>query len=234
MQKSRIDKLMSSLLALNKRDVKLLLAQKKVIVDGLIVTDADFQVNKFSVICVNGETLQYEQPMYIMLHKPIGVVSATKDTIHKTVVDLLFCSNKESLHIVGRLDLNTSGLMLLTNDSRWSERLTLPESKVPKVYEVTLKNKLTNDYVAAFKEGMYFEYEDITTEPAVLTIISEHVAQVILMEGKYHQIKRMFGRFRNPVLQLHRSKVGCLPLDKNLQPGQSRELTPEEVNDIFG
>jgi 16S rRNA pseudouridine516 synthase len=233
MQKSRIDKFISSMLVINKRDVKLLLAQNKVEVDRAVITDAAFQINKFSLIKVNGKTLQDNHPFYIMLNKPVGVVSATKDNIHKTVVDLLSCTNKESLHIVGRLDLNTSGLMLLTNDSRWSERLTLPESKVPKVYQVTLKNKLTNDYISAFKEGMYFEYEDITTEPAVLTIISDHVAQVILMEGKYHQIKRMFGRFRNPVLQLHRSKIGCLPLDKKLQPGQSRELTPEEVHNIF-
>lgn len=233
MQKSRIDKLIISALSINKRDVKLLLAQKKVVVDGVTVTDADFQVNKFSVVTVNGEALTYDKPMYIMLHKPVGVVSATKDNIHKTVIDLLTFPNKESLHIVGRLDLNTSGLMLLTNDSRWSERLTLPKSKVPKVYQVTLKNKLTNDYISAFKEGMYFEFEHITTEPAILSIKSDHVAQVILMEGKYHQIKRMFGRFRNQVMELHRSKIGNLQLDENLLPGESRELTLEEVENIF-
>ena len=233
MQKSRIDKFVSTVLSVNKRDVKLLLAQNKVVVDGAVITDAAFQVNKFSVISVNDKILQSEQPMYIMLHKPVGVVSATKDELHKTVIDLLHFPNKETLHIVGRLDLNTSGLMLLTNDSRWSERLTLPQSKVPKVYQVTLKEQLTQDYIAAFQQGMYFEYEDITTEPAILEIISDYVAQVILMEGKYHQIKRMFGRFRNQVMQLHRSKIGNLSLDANLKAGESRELTAEEVENIF-
>jgi 16S rRNA pseudouridine516 synthase len=233
MQKSRIDKFVSTVLSVNKRDVKLLLAQNKVVVDGAVITDAAFQVNKFSVISVNDKILQSEQPMYIMLHKPVGVVSATKDELHKTVIDLLHFPNKETLHIVGRLDLNTSGLMLLTNDSRWSERLTLPQSKVPKVYQVTLKEQLTQDYIVAFEQGMYFEYEDITTEPVILEIISDYVAQVILMEGKYHQIKRMFGRFRNQVMQLHRSKIGNLSLDANLKAGESRELTVKEVENIF-
>jgi len=233
MQKSRLDKFVSTVLSINKRDVKLLLAKRSIKVDGTIITDGAFQVNKFSGICVNGNVLQNDKPMYIMLHKPIGVVSATKDDIHKTVIDLLHCPNKELLHIVGRLDLNTSGLMLLTNDSRWSERLTLPESKVPKVYQVTLKNKLTPDYISAFKQGMYFDYENITTKPATLEIMADYVAKVTLIEGKYHQIKRMFGRFRNQVIQLHRSQIGGLRLDENLKVGESRALTAEEVESIF-
>ncbi|WP_077339526.1 pseudouridine synthase [Pseudocolwellia agarivorans] len=233
MEKSRIDKFISSALAINKRDVKLLLAQNRVEVDGAVITDAAFQINKFSLVKVSDKVLQDDKPVYIMLNKPIGVVSATKDKIHKTVIDLLPFSYKEELHIVGRLDLNTSGLMLLTNDSSWSERLTLPNSKVPKVYQVTLKNKLTSDYIEAFKQGMYFNYEDKTTEPAELTIESDYIAQVILMEGKYHQIKRMFGRFQNQVMALHRSKIGRLLLDENLQAGESRELTADEVKNIF-
>ena len=175
----------------------------------------------------------------LCLNKPIGVVSATKDDMHKTVMELLpkELTQKEGitldLHIVGRLDLNTSGLLLLTNDSRWSKSLMAPEAKVSKVYQVTLENDLTEDYVSAFAEGMYFSFEDITTQPAQLTIVSNKVAEVVLKEGKYHQIKRMFGRFRNPVLALHRSSVGGLSLDKELLPGQSRLLTEAEVVSIF-
>lgn len=233
MQKSRLDKFLISALALGKRDVKVLLAQQKVEVDDNVIDDAAYQINKFSRVKANGTTLQNQQPIYIMLNKPIGVVSATKDKIHKTVIDLLICPDKNDLHIVGRLDLNTSGLMLLTNDSRWSERLTLPESKVPKTYQVTLQNQLNYDYIDAFQQGMYFEFEDITTQPANLTLLSDYVAQVTLMEGKYHQIKRMFGRFRNPVVKLHRSQIGALLLDKTLAAGQSRELTKNEVINIF-
>lgn len=233
MQKSRIDKFLTSTLSLNKREVKILLAQHKVEVNDTVVTDPAFQINKFSKIKANGKTLQNNKPLYVMLNKPVGVVSATKDDIHKTVIDLLSIPNKESLHIVGRLDLNTSGLMLLTNDSSWSERLTLPNNKVPKEYQVTLKDKLTSDYITAFEQGMYFEYEDITTKPAFLSIKSDYVAQVILMEGKYHQIKRMFGRFQNQVMALHRSRIGSLYLDPNIPAGESRMLTIEEVSNIF-
>ena len=229
MQKSRLDKFLMTQLGLNKREVRLMLAQKRVLVDGNIALDIALQINKFSIISADGKTLQHNESIYIMLNKPIGLVSATKDDQHKTVIDLLSHQQKESLHIVGRLDLNTSGLILLTNNSHWSERLTQPNSKVAKVYQVTLQNKLTADYITAFKQGMYFDFEDITTKPAELKILSDHTAQVTLTEGKYHQIKRMFGRFQNPVVKLHRSKVGNLSLDPSLKVGESRTLTSEEI-----
>jgi 16S rRNA pseudouridine516 synthase len=164
-----------------------------------------------------------------MLHKPIGVVSATKDTQHQTVIDLLDCAARHELHIAGRLDLNSSGLLLLTNDSRWSDALMSPTQKVDKVYRVTLANPLTAEYIAAFAEGMYFGFEDIMTQPAKLVILTDHVAEVTLKEGKYHQIKRMFGRFRNPVVGLHRLSIGDIVLDAALAPGESRALTAVEV-----
>jgi len=232
MKKSRLDKFLSTALLANKRDIKLLLAQQKVEVDGVVVNDAAYQINKFSLIKVENVTLQNQKPIYIMLNKPIGVVSATKDSLHKTVIDILPWPDKDDLHIVGRLDLNTSGLMLLTNNSDWSERLTLPASKVPKTYQVTLQNKLAAEYIDAFRKGMYFKYEDITTQPANLVIVSDYVAEVTLMEGKYHQIKRMFGRFRNQVVKLHRSQIGNLCLDDTLNVGQSRYLTVDEVEHI--
>jgi len=209
-----------------------MLAKKRVQVNGNIAVDIAMQVDKFSVIYLDGEILQKNESVYIMLNKPIGVVSATKDSLHQTVIDLVSHPQKSSLHIVGRLDLNTSGLILLTNNSQWSESLTQPESKVAKVYQVTLKNKLTPEYITAFKQGMYFGFEDITTKPAQLTILSDYSAQVTLTEGKYHQIKRMFGRFQNPVIKLHRSKVGNLNLDTSLSSGESRTLSPEEVKSI--
>ncbi len=232
MQKSRLDKFLMKQLGLNKREVRLMLAQKRVLVDGNIALDIALQIDKFSIISADGKTLQQNESIYIMLNKPIGVVSATKDARHKTVIDLLSHRQKGSLHIVGRLDLNTSGLILLTNNSHWSEKLTQPDSKVAKVYQVTLQNKLTADYINAFEQGMYFGFEDITTKPAELKILSDHTAQVTLTEGKYHQIKRMFGRFQNPVIKLHRNKVGNLNLDPLLKTGENRLLTPEEVATI--
>jgi 16S rRNA pseudouridine516 synthase len=227
-----------------------MLAQKRIVVDGCIANDIGQKIDKFSKITLDGDTLQDNQALYIMLNKPIGVVSATTDKLHKTVIDLLeeqdaffygLSEEKESLHIVGRLDLNTSGLLLLTNDSRWSERLTSPEHKVEKCYRVTLDNPLTDDYVDAFAAGMYFSFENITTKPAKFKILAnkttdqgnEYIAEVKLTEGRYHQIKRMFGRFRNPVIGLHRESIGNLKLDQKLIEGESRLLTNDEVFDIF-
>jgi 16S rRNA pseudouridine516 synthase len=164
-----------------------------------------------------------------MLNKPAGVVSATQDSAHKTVVDLLDYEFRHQLHIAGRLDLNSSGLVLLTNDSRWSSRLTAPDSKVTKRYRVSLEKPMTPEYVQAFAEGMYFPYEDITTKPVELRIIDDFSAELDLIEGRYHQIKRMFGRFRNPVKTLHRYAIGDLVLDETLLPGQSRLIDGSEI-----
>ncbi len=232
----RIDRYLSKQLKINRRDIKLMLAQGRIEINGATIREVNIIVEEFDRVVFDGEVLQDKQPLYIMLNKPTGVVSATKDELHKTVIELLSgysTEQLESLHIVGRLDLNTSGLLLITNDSRWSRKLMAPEAKVNKVYNVTLENDLSEDYISAFAEGMYFSFEDITTLPAQLSILSNKVAEVILMEGKYHQIKRMFGRFRNPVMALHRSSIGNLKLDEELKEGQSRQLTSLEVSSIF-
>lgn len=228
-KRTRLDRFISEHCGINKRDVRLLLAQGRVQVDGDKAESIHQAVDQFSHVVFDGLVLQADRPVYVMLHKPVGVVSATRDDKHRTVIDLLDRPDRHQLHIVGRLDLNSSGLLLLTNDGCWSRQLTSPEHKVAKVYRVTLANPISSvrvdEYVAAFAAGMYFPFENITTRPAGLRVISEHVAEVTLEEGRYHQIKRMFGRFRNPVIGLHRLAIGALALDEMLLPGQSRELT---------
>jgi len=215
------------------------LARGRVSVDGKVAVDVHQFVDDFSHVVLDGKILQQNSACYVMMNKPIGVVSATKDEQHTTVIDLLegagdeISNVKGGLHIAGRLDLNSSGLLLLTNDGRWSKELSSPENNVEKIYHVTLENPLAEKYVSAFADGMYFSYEDITTKPAKLSIISEYVAEVRLLEGRYHQIKRMFGRFRNPVLALHRVAIGGLELDPVLAPGQCRMLTQREVDLFF-
>ena len=232
-RRTRLDRFISEHSGINKRDVRLLLAQGRVQVDGANAASIHQAVDQFSHVVFDGQVLQSDRPVYVMLHKPVGVVSATKDDKHRTVIDLLDRPDRHQLHIVGRLDLNSSGLLLLTNDGRWSRQLTSPENEVTKVYRVTLANPIStdrvDDYVEAFAQGMYFPFEDITTRPAGLRVISEHVAEVTLEEGRYHQIKRMFGRFRNPVIGLHRRAIGALDLDETLLPGQSRELSEQEA-----
>jgi 16S rRNA pseudouridine516 synthase len=229
---ARLDRFISEKVGINRRDVRLLLAQKRVLVDGDLAVDVHQVIGEFSLIVFDGQVLQANKPSYVMMHKPPGVVSATKDNQHRTVIDLLDRPDRHHLHIVGRLDFNSSGLLLLTNDGRWSRQLTTPENNIAKLYRVTLEKPITVEYIQVFSEGMYFPFEGITTRPARLNIISDHVAEVSLVEGRYHQIKRMFGRFDNMVLTLHRVSIGNLLLDSSLHPGQSRELTERELNHI--
>jgi len=229
---TRLDKFVATQLKISRRDVRILVAQKRITVDDKIALSIDLMINRFSQVVVNNQQLPFDSAVYLMLHKPVGVVSATKDDKHKTVLDLINEDFKSELHIVGRLDLNTSGLVLLTNDSRWSEALTSPEYKVKKHYQVALANKLNEDYIQAFEKGMYFDYEDITTQPAKLNIIDEHHADVWLTEGKYHQVKRMFGRFNNPVTALHRVSIGAITLDPALNEGEYRLLDENEIASV--
>lgn len=238
-KRSRLDRFLSAKLGINRGDVRLMLAKKQVLVDGIVATDIQQQINSFTHVALidqeGGESfkvVQDNQPQYWMMNKPIGVVSATTDDQHKTVMDLMPIPDANELHIAGRLDLNSSGLLLLTNDGRWSRALSEPKADVGKCYRVELEKPLTKDYIQAFSEGMYFSFEDITTRPVELTIISDYVAELRLVEGRYHQIKRMFGRFRNPVLALHRISIGNVLLDEALAPGQSRPLTELEVSGI--
>lgn len=190
-------------------------------------------VGKFSRVELDGVCLQQNRPVYLALNKPRGVVSATTDRRHTTVLDLIDHPEKHDLHIAGRLDFNTTGLVLLSNDGAWSRRLSLPESKLAKTYEVTVAAALNADYVAAFQRGIYFAYEDITTQPAQLEIVSPREARLALVEGKYHQVKRMFGHFQNEVLSLHRVSVGPIALG-DLEPGQCRELSEAEIGETGG
>jgi len=229
-KRSRLDRFISSKLRVKRGDVRLMLARGIVTVDGITARDIHQQVNEFSTVVCDNTVLQENTARYLMLYKPAGVVSATKDLEHPTVMDLLGGESSSGLHIAGRLDLHSTGLLLLTNNGEWSSALSLPQNNVEKIYRVEVAKPITDDYVTAFAAGMYFAYEDITTRPVTLRIVSEYVAELRLVEGRYHQIKRMFGRFRNPVVSLHRVSIGPVCLDENLQPGESRELTDKEIH----
>ena len=206
-------------------------------INGELATGISQVIDQFAHVLLDDQVLQSRTPVYIMLNKPAGVVSATKDEDHKTVVDLLdqadSSTHRNTLHIAGRLDFNSTGLVLLTNDGRWSRSLSAPENRIGKRYRVTLEHPIGSEYAHVFSQGMYFAYEGITTRPAQLRVIDAHTAEVCLVEGRYHQIKRMFGHFDNPVLQLQRIAIGHLELDQQLLPGQSRNLSATEVRDVL-
>ena len=226
----RVDRFLSNLPQFNRQQARLLLIEKRVRVDGQIVSDPHHDIREFSRIELDEHVLQAGKPArYFMLHKPPGCVSATQDPEHPTVLDLLNEADKHDLHIAGRLDFNTSGLMLITNDGHWSRHLTQPQTKLPKVYYVETEQDITDAYITRFEQGVYFAYEDLTTLPATLELLGPRSARLSIVEGRYHQVKRMFGYFDNKVVRLHRESIGPLMLDSRLAPGEYRALTPEEV-----
>lgn len=245
--KCRLDRFVSAQKGIKRNDIRLLLAQGRVTVDGQVASETNQTIGQFSHVTLDDEVLQANTPQYLMLNKPAGVVSATKDQRHTTVIDLLKLQaisgvNVDGLHIAGRLDYNSTGLVLLTNDGQWSRRLSDPINSVVKQYYVTLEQAVSAECIQGFKDGIYFAHEDITTRPATVGRLPDtaasrgfiqagqsHGALVCLTEGRYHQIKRMFGHYRNKVISLHRIAVGSLSLADDLGPGQSRLLTALEL-----
>lgn len=192
-------------------------------------------VSQFDELSLDGRPVTTVTPYYVMLNKPEGIVSATKDDKFTTVIDLIpksICPQPETLHYAGRLDRASTGLMLLTNDGVWSRALSDPAQKVSKGYRVTVQKPLKASDIEAFAKGFYFETEGVWTLPAELKILAEFEAEVTLFDGRYHQIKRMFGRCGNRVLALHRYRIGEIVLDPELKVGQSRALTPLEIASI--
>ncbi|WP_395731217.1 pseudouridine synthase [Prosthecobacter sp.] len=226
----KLDRLIAGYEAMGRQAAHLAIAARRVRVDGVCVTDGHHPVDRFTLVELDDSVVQAsERALYLMLHKPVGILSATKDDLHPTVIDLIDDPDKHTLHIAGRLDRSTSGLVLLTNDGRWSKRLMAAEEKVPKVYLVQTLDPVVPDAVEAFARGFYFHTEDITTLPAELVLLGANQARLTLHEGRYHQVKRMFHRVGNRVISLHRESIGSLVLPADLPPGAWRALSPQEV-----
>lgn len=226
----KLDRLIAGFESMGRQAAHHAIAARRVRVDGVCVTDGHHPVDRFSLVELDDSVVQAsERALYLMLHKPVGILSATKDDQHPTVIDLIDDPDKHTLHIAGRLDRSTSGLVLLTNDGRWSKRLMTAEEKVPKVYLVETLDPIAPDAVEAFARGFYFHTEDITTLPAELVLLGANQARLTLHEGRYHQVKRMFHRVGNRVVNLHRESIGALALPADLPSGAWRALTTREV-----
>jgi 16S rRNA pseudouridine516 synthase len=206
-----------------------LIAAGQVSVDGQRVKDSVYEVDRFQSVEQDGAVIRAAEPAYyFMLHKPAGYLSATSDPALPTVLDLIQHPDRDCLHIAGRLDRSTTGLLLLSNDGRWSKQITQSTAHVPKVYHVHTAEDIPHEAVSAFAAGFYFHTEGITTQPAELEILEPRQARVTLVEGRYHQVKRMFHRVGNRVVALHRERIGALQLPTDLQPGKWRPLNPAE------
>jgi 16S rRNA pseudouridine516 synthase len=225
----KLDRLIAKHRSLGRREAHRLIAAHQVKVDDIVCVENQYSVDRFMQVQLGDEIIQNaERALYLMLHKPEGVVSATVDAEHQTVIDLIDDPDKHTLHIAGRLDRSSTGLLLLTNDGRWSKQFMNAESKVSKVYLVETLQAIPHEAVATFAQGIYFATEDVTTLPAGLEILAEKRARITLHEGRHHQIKRMLGRVGCLVSSLHRESIGSLTLPENLEPGKWRALTDSE------
>ena len=226
----RLDKFLCDCSDLTRSLAGKLIRQGEVMVDGIVVKQPAFHINEQSQIEFDGVLLTLEQRnRYFMLHKPEGYVCSNEDPDHPTVFFLMDEPAMGKLHVVGRLDLDTTGLVLVTDDGQWSHRITSPRHECAKTYHVWLADPVSPDAIALFAEGVYLRNETDKTRPAQLEIIGKCEARLTIHEGKYHQVKRMFASIGNKVVGLHRERVGGLTLDEELAPGEYRELTAEEI-----
>lgn len=228
----RLDKYLAAVTDLSRSDAKRVIKEGDVAVDGQIVTDPQFTVAGTAVVTLAGASLRSAAPRYFMLHKPEGYVCATRDRQHSTVLELLDEDNLEALHIAGRLDIDTTGLVLLTDDGQWSHRITAPRRDCDKTYWLQTAEPIAATAVAHFERGLFLHAEKTRLKPAYLEILDAHTARLRISEGKYHQVKRMFGALGNAVVRLHRERIGAIALDPALAPGEYRALTAAEIASV--
>jgi len=236
-KKQRLDKVLSHIGIASRSDIRKQAKQGLITVNGTVVKDSGFHVDPYKdVIEVGGETVRYREYIYLMMNKPPGVLSATEDKRDRTVLDLLTKEYKQFEPFpVGRLDKDTVGLLLLTNDGKLAHELLSPRKHVPKTYEATVEGEVNSEDVAAFAAGVTLD-DGYVTQPAQLTILSRErgtkvisYISLVITEGKFHQVKRMFQAVGKKVTFLKRVSMGDLKLDETLSLGSYRELTDEEL-----
>lgn len=228
----RLDKYLADMGVGTRSEVKVLIKKRRVQVNNEIVVDPNRKITVGSdLVSFDGKDISYVQYEYYMLNKPAGVLSATEDKHGKTVIDLITTSKRKDLFPVGRLDKDTEGLLLITNDGELAHSLLSPKKHVDKEYYAKVEGVVTNEDVEAFEKGLQVD-EDFLAMPAKLTILSQgKVSEItlIIQEGKFHQVKRMFEAVGKKVVYLKRLSMGTLQLDKSLKPGDYRMVTEEEL-----
>ncbi len=225
----RLDKFICDTLNMTRSDVKKAVSSRRVAVNGVIVRSSSIQVDETDTILLDQQPIQYQKFVYIMLNKPAGYVCANRDSKSKTVFDLLPPAyKKKDLFVCGRLDKDTTGLVLITNNGEVAHRLLAPKKCIFKEYLVTSREKVNREDVLRFEEGITLSDGHIC-KPAYYEEISPGKGTIRISEGKFHQIKRMFHAVNNEVVALHRKSIHGLSLDSALEEGSCRYLNDEEV-----
>ncbi len=225
----RLDKFLCHATGLSRSRAQGVIRGGQVEVAGVLVRKPSQSIPSGAEVWFRGEPIALSGKRYLMLHKPTGVICATEDAQHRTVLDLLPAELRRGLHIAGRLDADTTGLVLLSDDGEWTHRITSPRRGCAKIYRVGLAEPVAADTQARLAEGILLRNEDKPTLPAELEVLGPQEVLLTLHEGRYHQVKRMFAALGNRVVTLQRERIGALTLDPALAPGQYRPLSDEEV-----
>ena len=223
----RLDKFISKSTEYSLTDAIALIENKRVVVNGHIASTASDQAHKNSVVTLDDKILTARSSRYFMLNKPVDTICSNIDERYPSALNLLDVEKVDELHIAGRLDADTTGLVLITDDGHWSFNLTSPKNNCGKLYKVELVRPLTSDAIPLFRDGMLLQGSSKLTLPAKLHLIDSHNVLLTLTEGRYHQVKRMFVLIGNRVKSLHRQRIGNVELDVDI--GRWRSLTQEEV-----
>lgn len=229
----RLDKFLCDSLGVTRKEATQILKSKTVTVNDIMQKSGATKVTEECVVEWQGNELRVQGPRYIMVYKPEGFVCSHEDSSNRTVFDLLDEIKMDKLHFAGRLDVDTTGLVLVTDDGQWSHRITSPKHKCEKMYRVWLVDPVEDDYVEKFKEGIQLKSEEGLTLPAHLEVRAEREVLLTIHEGKYHQVKRMFAALGNKVEALHRERIGEIEMDESLELGEYRYLTQEEIDSIW-
>ena len=230
----RLDKLLSHKGYGSRKEVKQLIRKGYVFVNEEVIYDDDYRVNEdVDSVTIMDEEVTYSKFVYYMMHKPKNVVSATFDFHKETVIDLMGYLAKQKIFPVGRLDIDTEGLLLITNDGQLAHNLLSPKKHVDKVYYVEFSGVYKEEYTPLFEKGIVID-DGYVCKPASFKLLTPQSGEITLHEGKFHQVKRMFIALGMEVTYLKRIKFGPLELDEHLPCGEFRELTEEEINNLKG
>ena len=227
----RLDKFICKSTELTRTEAKRLLKSGKVRVNGEVSKNAAMQVHENNDITVEGQHLVARESRYIMLHKPVDTICSNVDEGYPSLFHLVDVDKAFDMHVAGRLDADTTGLVLITDDGRWSHNIISPKKQCEKVYRVWLRDAVRDDNAEKFKVGVQLQGESTLTRPAKLDIVNEKEVLLTITEGKYHQVKRMFAAIGNKVVGLHREQIGRIKLAE-LPMGEWRYLTAEEVSEF--
>ncbi len=227
----RLDKYLSNNTQYSRKDVKRLLRADRIKVNGEKVRDASLNLTADASVTLDDELIEILGPGFFMLNKPVGVVCANSDPEHETVFDLID-EPQDNLHVAGRLDIDTTGLVLITGDGKWSHRITSPRFQCEKSYVAILTEDITDTMIAKLEQGVLLQGESQRTAPAKVEKIADDEIRLIITEGRYHQVKRMLACVGSSVAELHRERIGQIILDDALQPGEYRALTQDEIQSV--